>query len=205
MTGRKAPVCQRVVRAGVFFRLNPRESIMTRKTLLACALIALMTGPASLVMAQTPPPPAANAGPVAHPPMHDRKPARMAGFDAHHERGMRPGGGHHEDGGVIGALRDLEKLYMEAGRSKDLIAVYNEVLAKSQDPHVREYVYHRLAHLQAMPANVDQAISTMRKSLDESLANEAKMRVEHERMRAAWQQHRGRDMTPPPAPAPDSK
>jgi uncharacterized coiled-coil protein SlyX len=53
---------------------------------------------------------------------------------------------------------------------------------------VRNYVYHRLARLQARPANVDQAIATLRKSLDENLANAAKMRSEREQMRSKWEQ-----------------
>jgi predicted negative regulator of RcsB-dependent stress response len=79
-----------------------------------------------------------------------------------------------------------------------MASVYNDVLAKSQDPRVRDYAYKRLARLQAQPANVDQAIATLRKGLDENLANEAKMRAEREKMRAAWQQHRA-DKTVPAA------
>lgn len=170
---------------------------MNRKTLLASALTVLMAGSASFVMAQTPPPPKPEM-----PSAADRNAHRPdMGRQEHHGNAMRHGGGfHQQEGGIIGDLRDLEKLYMTAGRSKDLTAVYNDVLAKSQDPRVRSYVYHQLARLQARPANVDQAIATMRKSLDESLANEAKMRAEHEKMRDAWQQHRGQRMMPP-APA----
>jgi regulator of replication initiation timing len=54
---------------------------------------------------------------------------------------------------------------------------------------VHDYVYQHLARLQTRPTNVDQTITTLRKGLDESLANEAKMRTEHDKMRAAWQQH----------------
>ena len=49
---------------------------------------------------------------------------------------------------MIGDLRELEKLYMMSGRSKDMTAVYNDVLASSQDPRVRDYVYQQLARLQ---------------------------------------------------------
>jgi predicted negative regulator of RcsB-dependent stress response len=96
-----------------------------------------------------------------------------------------------EHGPGMGAFADLhalERLYRRAGREKELSGVYNEVLAKSQDPHLRTYAYHQLARLQARPADVDQAIATLRKSLSENLANEAKMRAERERMRAQWQQ-----------------
>jgi hypothetical protein len=96
-----------------------------------------------------------------------------------------------EHGPGMGAMTDLhalERLYRRAGREKDLVGIYNEVLAKSQDPHLRTYAYHRLARLQAQPASFDQAIATLRKSLSENLAHEAKMRAERERMRAQWQQ-----------------
>ncbi len=170
---------------------------MNRKTLLASALTVLMAGSASLVTAQTTPAPKSTAPSATDKNMH--RPEK--GSQKHHGHAIRHGRFQQLDGGVIGDLRALEKLYMSAGRSKDMTAVYNDVLAKSQDPRVRDYVYHRLARLQTKPANVDQAIATLRKGLEESLANEAKMRAEHEQMRAAWQQHRSPDMTPAPAPA----
>ena len=126
----------------------------------------------------------------------------MAGKDmrAHHgdrgDHGMRMHRFDRQRSGVIGDLHGLERLYMQAGRSKEMASVYNDVLARSQDPRVRDYVYKRLARLQAQPANVDQAIATLRKGLDENLANEAKMRAEREKMRAAWQQRAG-GTTPP--------
>jgi Spy/CpxP family protein refolding chaperone len=160
---------------------------MHRKTLLASALAVLMAGSTALVIAQDAPPPPEAAHSMAdhgmpghHDDRHDR------GMRDH---GMRDRGLGDEHGGVIGDLRGLERLYMMSGRSKDMAAVYNEVLAKSQDPRVRDYAYQHLARLQAQPANVDQAIATMRKGLDESLAQEAKMRVERESMHDARKQH----------------
>ncbi|MGY3040152.1 Spy/CpxP family protein refolding chaperone [Rhodanobacter sp. TND4EL1] len=161
---------------------------MHRKTVLASTLALLIAGSSSFVMAQnTPPPPSA--------------PHAMAGKDMQSAHGDRAHGmpWHHADrqrGGVIGDLRGLERLYMQSGRSKDMTAVYNDVLAKSQDPRVRDYVYHRLARLQSQPANVDQAIATLRKGLDESLANEAKMRADRETMRANWQQRADKSVPP---------
>lgn len=173
---------------------------MNRKTLLASTLAVLMAGSASLVLAQTAPTTATTAttsssaqamqSTKGHSNRHgDRHGRRMQGMD--HGR---------QQGGVIGDMRGLERLYMQAGRTKELTALYNEVLTKSQDPRVRDYTYRRLARLQAQPANVDQAIATLRKGLDESLANEAKMRTQHEAMRANWQQHRSNMKTPTPAP-----
>lgn len=161
---------------------------MHRTTLLAATLAALLAGSTSFAMAQTPPPPAptadASAGTThAMPRSHTGPMARP--FQNKWNRGANHNRGRS---GVISDLRSLERLYTEAGRSKDLAAVYNDVLARSQDPRVRNYVYHRLARLQARPANVDQAIATLRKSLDENLANAAKMRSEREQMRSKWQQ-----------------
>lgn len=174
---------------------------MHRTTLLAAALAALLAGATSFAMAQTPPPaPTANAGASAG----QTTPRPHAGAMArtfHHP--WRQGAGHGRSG-VISDLRSLERLYMEAGRSKDLTAVYNDVLARSQDPRVRNYVYHRLARLQARPTNVDQAIATLRKSLDENLANAAKMRSEREQMRSKWQQQRQGTGTPATSTGPTS-
>lgn len=153
---------------------------MPRHTLQVSALALMLAGSASLVMAQSTPPPTPTAPAIAHA-MHahhgDRHSSDMRRHDSHDRRG------------VIGDLRALDRLYTMSGRSKDMTAVYNDVLAKSQDPRVRDYTYHQLARLQARPANVDQAIATLRKGLDESLTNEAKMHADREKMRDAWKQH----------------
>jgi hypothetical protein len=159
---------------------------MHRKTLLASTLALMIAGSATFVMAQNTPPPAppAKTGKSVHVLPGDHGDAMRMRMRSH-----RLDRGH---GGVIGDLHGLERLYMQAGRSKEMISVYNDVLARSQNPRVRNYVYQRLARLQARPADVDQAIGTLRKALDESLANEAKKRAEHEKMRAAWQQRAGK-------------
>ncbi len=163
---------------------------MRRKTLLAATLAVLMAGSSTLVLAQDAPPPAAGAmqGKRMMGPAAAQQGSRQ-GPDMDH-RGMWMHGGRDAHGGVVSYLHGLERLYMMSGRSKDMAAVYNDVLAKSQDPRVRDYAYQHLARLQARPRNVDQAIATMRKGLDESLAREATMRAEREKMRRAWmQQH----------------
>jgi hypothetical protein len=166
---------------------------MHRKTLLASALALMVAAAASLVMAQdAPPAPPAKGAAKAAPMAHDAMPGPMGRPDG---GGFgRPGFGRPGMGGpespVIGDLNALERLYRESGRSKELPALYDEVLAKSQDPRVRTYVYHQLARLQAAPANTDQAIATLRKSLDENLANEAKMRADMDKLRSDWEQRR---------------
>jgi hypothetical protein len=167
---------------------------MHRTTLLASTLAVLLAGSASFAFAQNSPAPVApptTSTAAVRSTMPMRKHA-----DTHHARHAWSHGADRERGGVIGDLRALERLYLQAGRSKELTALYNDVLARSQNPRVRDYVYHQLARLQARPANVDQAIATLRKGLDENLANDAKMRSEREKLRSNWQQRTGKTPTP---------
>lgn len=154
---------------------------MSSKTLLCAALALLLAGgaigtaaaQASDVPSPPPPPPGGTAG--AHwpgPHTDDLGPPGMAGAEQ----------------GVIADLRNLAGLYRMAGREKEMSAVYQEVLGKSQDPRVRNYAYQQLARLQAQPTNLDQAIATLRRSLDENLSLEARQRAEREAMRAQWAQ-----------------
>ena len=172
---------------------------MHRTHLLASALAALLAGSASVAFAQSSmapsmPTTSSVAAPAHATPM--RTHARAA-----HDRMSRSHGADHQQGGVIGDLRAMERLYLQAGRSKELTALYNDVLARSQNPRVRDYAYQRLARLQAQPANVDQAIATLRKALDESLADDARMRDAREKMRSNWPQ---RKAAQPPSITPDS-
>jgi hypothetical protein len=169
---------------------------MHRHTLLASTLALLLAGATSFAIAQdATPAPLATAAAQASPAPSTTPTHPMAKDRDHrgsHDRSMRGGVMHggmmRGEMGAFSDLRSIERLYQQAGRGKEMASVYKDVLAKSQNPMLRTYVYHRLARLQAQPANVDQAIGTLRKSLDENLANEAKMRAEHEQMRAQWQQ-----------------
>ncbi|QNK00338.1 hypothetical protein [Dyella telluris] len=195
---------------------------MQRKTLLASVFTLVIAGAASMVVAQNAAPPAPPAkaatakpapgkpGPMARDDMPDDMvggpdfagpgPGRGPGFGPGPGFG-RPGfgrpGGDGPGSPVIGDLNALERLYRDSGRTKDLTALYNDVLSKSQDPRVRTYVYHQLARVQSAPANTDQAIATLRKSLDENLTNEAKKRAEFEKMRADWEQRRNQGKPSP--------
>jgi hypothetical protein len=71
---------------------------------------------------------------------------------------------------VINDLEQLRRLYALSGRPGDIVAVYHEVLNRTQDPMLRHYVYDSLAREQLKPANPDQAIATLRTSLSEDLA-----------------------------------
>ena len=170
---------------------------MQRKTLLVSTLAVLMAGSTAFAIAQDAPASPPPAGNHAMPGMQAHAMNVQHG-DRHGDGGMRHQGSGGERGGVIGDLRVLEHLYVRAGRSKELPALYNDVLTKSQDPRVRDYVYRQMARAQMQPVNIDAAITTMRKGLDESLANEAKMHAGMEKMRAMWQQHHA-DLSAPDA------
>lgn len=176
---------------------------MQRKTLLASALTLIIAGAATLVMAQEAPPaaPAKAATSKQAPAPRNAMPGPMGGPDFGGPGFGRPGFGGPGMPGmespVIGDLSALEHLYRESGRTKELPALYNDVLSKSQDPRVRTYVYHQLARVQSAPTNTDQAIATLRKSLDENLSNEAKKRAEFDKMRSEWEQRRNQAKSAP--------
>lgn len=172
---------------------------MQRKTLLASAASLLLAGSAAFAYAQdaapqAPAAPAARSAQPAPPP-----PGPKWGHDGDRDHGRGGRGGDHggwgrhghggmENAGVIGDLRSLERLYVTTGRQKELPALYNEVLAKSQNPMVRDYAYRHLARAQMQPQNVDAAIATLRKSLDENLAQDQKRHQEMEAFKQRMQQ-----------------
>ncbi|GAA0919381.1 hypothetical protein KR767_11480 [Luteibacter anthropi] len=173
---------------------------MQRKTLIASAVSLLLAGSAAFAFAQDAAP-QAPAAPAAH--------SAPQGQGQGQKWGRGPGGDHGKGGwsqhghggmrsGVIGDIRGLERLYIMSGRQKELPALYNDILAKSQNPRVRDYAYRHLARTQMQPQNVDAAIATMRKSLDESLAQDQKRHQEMEAFKARMQQRAS-------AKTPDSK
>jgi hypothetical protein len=94
------------------------------------------------------------------------------------------GGGAHEHGpmmgpqgpgfAVINDLEQLRRLYAMSGHEGEIVAVYHDVLNKTQDPMLRHYVYDSLAREQLKPANPEQAIATLRTSLAEDLTAASK-------------------------------
>ena len=177
---------------------------MKRPALLAALALSIAGG--AYAVAQDAPPAPAMAPPAPKAPPADGKgapprPRADAGPGMHRpesEGPMHRMGMMGWESPVIGDLRELEDLYTQSGRAKELPALYNSVLARSQDPRVRTYVYHQLARAQAAPTNVDQSIATLRKSLDENLTEEARRHDEMEKMRARFEA-RNAD-APPPAP-----
>ncbi|MBC8750333.1 MULTISPECIES: hypothetical protein [Paraburkholderia] len=71
---------------------------------------------------------------------------------------------------VVNDLEQLRRLYALNGHEGEIVAVYHDVLNKTQDPMLRHYVYDSLAREQLKPVNPEQAIATLRTSLAEDLA-----------------------------------
>ncbi|WNC93651.1 hypothetical protein RI103_22955 [Paraburkholderia sp. FT54] len=128
-----------------------------KKTMLSAALSAALTLAATAASAQQTPPSAA-AYTHGDPQRGDEPPP--------HGRMGRMGPGF----AVINDLEQLRRLYAMSGHQGEIIAVYHDVLNKTQDPMLRHYVHDSLAREQLKPANPEQAIATLRASLSEDLA-----------------------------------
>jgi len=118
------------------------------------------------------------AGADDKPLEHRSSPAQMhegpGGPDAPLAHGFGPGAGPGMGAGgppheVIQTLIEIERLYREDGRSKEVVSLYQGVLGKTKDPLVRHFAYEAIAHAQLQPADTDKAVATLKQSLDESL------------------------------------
>ncbi|WP_233804965.1 hypothetical protein [Paraburkholderia sp. HP33-1] len=130
-----------------------------RKAFFRAAVAAVLGIIATAALADDgmpPPPPSAlhgggprGDGPPGHGPMMDHMSPTFA---------------------VINDLEQLRRLYALSGHQGEIVAIYHDVLNKTQDPMLRHYVYDSLAREQLKPANPEQAIATLRTSLAEDLA-----------------------------------
>ncbi len=124
-----------------------------KQHLLNAAIAALLAAAATSALAQGAP----LAPPV--PPEH-MPPPPGAGFAPPH--GPRFA--------VVNDLEQLHRLYAMTGHDGEMIAVYHDVLNRTQDPMLRHFVYDALAREELKPAHPDQAIATLRTSLGEDIA-----------------------------------
>lgn len=166
---------------------------MNRKTLLATLAALAIAGSGTFALAQ-------GTAPTAPPTTSDSSQMhRMHGdhgihdrFDRHgrHGHGMR---GHRfgPGGAVIGDLMRLQHLYASQGRTADITALYQHVLASTQNQQVRNFAYDQLARTQMKPADVNAAIGTLRKSLDENLAALNKQQQERQERKDRRQNTKG--------------
>ena len=67
-------------------------------------------------------------------------------------------------------LIQLERLYILDGRAKDVPALYQDLLTRTQNAQLRSFAYARIAKQQARPANPTQVIATVKQALDENLS-----------------------------------
>lgn len=72
-------------------------------------------------------------------------------------------------GATLRNLRELERLYLIDGRAQEIPALYRDVLARTQNPAVREFAFRRIARNELKPGDADKAIATLRQSLEENL------------------------------------
>lgn len=149
---------------------------MQRKLLLS-ALAATLIAAGGLALAQNAPSTPAPAPSAQSAPMPMRGAGRMQMMGARHGMyGGMHGGMYHRMGrhhgpvaAVIDDLRQIARLYIMDGKVRQLEGLYKDVLGKTQNPMVRNYVYRALARLQARPRDTGAAVATLRKSLDENL------------------------------------
>ncbi|MDR3415792.1 MAG: hypothetical protein P4L83_06365 [Nevskia sp.] len=143
--------------------------------LLACCLTEVQAAPPD---AQSPDRPflTTEAGGMPPPGMPFGPGPRMMGPM------MGPHGEHGPVADAIHSALELEHLYREQGRGKEVPALYEDMLARTHNPALRHFAYESLARAQAQPADPDKAIGVLRRSLDESL--------------------KLADESPPPAPKP---
>lgn len=149
---------------------------MQRKLLLS-ALAATLIAAGGLALAQNAPAPTAPAPSAQSTPMPMRGAGRMQPMGARNGmHGGMHGGMHHRMGrhhgpaaAVIGNLHQIARLYIMDGKIRQLEGLYKDVLGKTQNPMVRNYVYRALARLQARPRDTGAAVATLRESLDENL------------------------------------
>jgi hypothetical protein len=70
---------------------------------------------------------------------------------------------------VVVNLRAIERVYWRDGRVGELPAFYREVLTRTDDPLVRNFVNYRLARLERMGGDTQGALQALRRNLDENL------------------------------------
>lgn len=72
-------------------------------------------------------------------------------------------------GAAIHDMLALEQLYRSQGHVEAVAALYRSVLARSQDPLLRNFAYARLARAELAPRHTGAAILTLRQALGENL------------------------------------
>ncbi len=70
---------------------------------------------------------------------------------------------------VLLQMHAIEEIYKDQGRHKGAVAVYENVLQKSNNSTVRNIAYHRLADVLKETGDMDGAIEVLNNALEETL------------------------------------
>jgi hypothetical protein len=147
-----------------------------RSLLLPAATLIALYGAGFAATAEEHPGPATFGSPAAAqfdgapglPPLPGAGAGPDEGFMLFHGPGLHPAaGGPPQE--VIHTLIQIEQLYRQQGRGKDVVPLYLDVLGRTKDPMVRRFAYDAIVRAQLQPADVDKALATLKQSLDESL------------------------------------
>jgi hypothetical protein len=147
---------------------------MNRNTLYALMTGAALAGALTLSSWALAAPPD-DAAPVVRSPAAERCAARCAhGARTHRSiEGRRARLAHavqnNPAAAVVVNLRAIERVYWREGRVKELPVFYRDVLARTDDPLVRNFVNYRLARLARMDGNARDSLDALRRNLEENL------------------------------------
>lgn len=147
------------------FKLNPPqlEYHLTRKHLLSISIGLLLSGGAT-IGALYAPAAFAQADNVATSSPADHAKS-WGGHHGHMDMNATPA-----ERAVLKDLRRVEMLYRANNRSEDLPAVYDSVLAKTQNATIRSYIEKRQVRAQRTPADADKAIASATQQLSSDLS-----------------------------------
>jgi hypothetical protein len=70
---------------------------------------------------------------------------------------------------VVINLRAIERVYRQQGRERELPGFYRDVLGRSGDPLVRNFINYRLARLELRGDDAKGALDALMRNLDENL------------------------------------
>lgn len=66
-------------------------------------------------------------------------------------------------------MHEIEEIYKQQGQHKKAVAIYQEVLKRSNNPTMRNIAYHRMADVLKESGDLSAAVDILNKALDESL------------------------------------
>ena len=74
-----------------------------------------------------------------------------------------------EEKAALLQMHEIEEIYKQQGKHQNAVQVYEQVLQKSKNPTIRNIAYHRMADVLKESGNLDAAVNTLNKALNENL------------------------------------